>query len=114
MLQKKYLKWEEIDSLWEETNYLWEDIAIFIEIEQAVLKGGGDYATYVEGNPWNKLKKDFGEEKTKKVIKLYCKYKDIEYEESKNINESIKITATEFEKFIKDSIRESISIKINF
>ena len=32
MQQKKYLKWEEVNSFWEETNYLWEDIAIFIEI----------------------------------------------------------------------------------
>lgn len=114
MLQKKYLKWEEVNSLWEDTNYLWEDVAIFIEINDLVNQGGGDYATYVEGNPWNKLRKDLGEEKTKRVIKLYCKHKGVEYEEEKGINESIKVTASDFEIFVKDSIREGISIKVNF
>lgn len=114
MLQKKYLKWEEVDSIWDDTNYLWEDVAIFIEINDLVNRGGGDYAAYVEGNPWNKLRKDLGEEKTKRVIKLYCKHKGVEYEESKGINESIKVTASEFEIFVKNSIRESISIKVNF
>ena len=115
MKYKKYLKWEEVDSLWEETNYLWEDVAIFIEIEEAVRRGGGDYAAYVEGNPWAKIRKEFGEEKTKRVIKLYCNYKGIEYDKSIEVNESkIKVTANEFERFVKSSIRESISIKVNF
>ena len=114
MLQKKYLNWEEVNSIWDDTNYLWEDVAIFIEINDLVNRGGGDYAAYVEGNPWNKLRKDLGDEKTKKVIKLYCKYKGVEYEESKGINESIKVSASEFEIFVKNSIRESISIKVNF
>jgi hypothetical protein len=114
MQEKKYLKWEEVDSIWDDTNYLWEDVAIFIEISDLVNRGGGDYAAYVKGNPWEQLRKDLGEEKTKRVIKLYCKHKDVEYEESKGINESIKVTASEFEIFVKNSIRESISIKVNF
>lgn len=115
MSQKRYLKWEEVDSVWEETNYLWEDVAILIEIEQAVRQGGGDYAAYVKGNPWQQVRQDLGEEKLKRVIKLYCNYKGIEYDKSIEINENkVKVTASEFEKFIKTSIRESISIKVNF
>ena len=114
MLQKKYLKWEEVNTLWEQTNYLWEDVSILIEVDDLVRGGGGGYADYIKGNPWQQLRKDLGEEKTKKVIKLYCKHKGVEYEESKNINESIKISVSEFETFIKTSIRESISIKVNF
>lgn len=114
-MQKKYLKWEEINSLWEQTNYLWEDIAILIEIEQEVQKGGGDYAAYVKGNPWQQVSKDLGENKVKRVIKLYCNYKGIKYDRSIEVNESkIKVSASDFEKFIKTSIRESISIKVNF
>ena len=113
MQEKKYLKWEEVDSIWDDTNYLWEDVAIFIEINNLV-HGGGGYADYVKGNPWQQLRKDLGEEKTKRVIKLYCKYKGIEYEESKGINENIKVSVSEFEVFVKDSIRENISIKVNF
>jgi hypothetical protein len=115
MKVKKYLNWEEVNSVWKETNYLWEDVAILIEIEEVVRRGGGDYAAYVEGNPWAKIRRDLGEEKTKKVIKLYCNYKGIEYDKSIEVNEGkIKVTATEFEKFVKSSIRESISIKVNF
>ena len=115
MSQKKYLKWEEVDSVWEETNYLWEDVAILIELEETVRRGGGDYAAYVKGNPWQQVRQDLGEEKLKRVIKLYCNYKGIEYDKSIEINEDkVKVTASEFEQFIKTSIRESISIKVNF
>ena len=115
MSQKKYLKWEEVDSVWEETNYLWEDVAILIELEETVRRGGGDYAAYVKGNPWQQVRQDLGEEKLKRVIKLYCNYKGIEYDKSIEINEDkLKVTASEFEQFIKTSIRESISIKVNF
>ena len=115
MNQKKYLKWEEVNTLWEQTNYLWEDISILIELEEIVRRGGGDYDAYVKGNPWNQLRKDIGEEKTKKFIKLYCNYKGIEYDKSIEINEKqVSVTASEFEKFIRSSIRESISIKVNF
>jgi hypothetical protein len=113
MQQKKYLKWEEVNSFWEQTNYSWEDVAILIEVNN-IIHGGGGYAEYVKGNPWEKLRKDLGEEKTKRVIKLYCKHKGVEYEESKGINESIKVTASDFEIFVTNSIRESISIKVNF
>jgi hypothetical protein len=114
MQEKKYLKWEEVDSIWDDTNYLWEDVAILIEVNNLVNHGGGGYAEYVKGNPWEKLRKDLGEEKTKRVIKLYLKHKGVEYEESKGINENIKVTASEFEIFVTNSIRESISIKVNF
>ena len=115
MSQKKYLKWEEVDSVWEETNYLWEDVAILIELEETVRRGGGDYAAYVKGNPWQQVRQDLGEEKLKRVIKLYCNYKGIEYDKSIEINEDkVKVTASEFEKFVRTSIRESISIKVNF
>ena len=115
MSQKRYLKWEEVDSVWEETNYLWEDVAILIELEETVRRGGGDYAAYVKGNPWQQVRQDLGEEKLKRVIKLYCNYKGIEYDKSIEINEDkFKVTASEFEQFIKTSIRESISIKVNF
>ena len=115
MSQKRYLNWEEVNSVWEETDYLWEDVAILIEIEQAVRRGGGDYAAYVKGNPWEQVRKDLGEEKTKRVIKLYCNYKGIEYDKSLEINENkIIVSASDFELFVKDSIRESIKIKVNF
>lgn len=106
MLVRQYLKWEEVDQLWQNVNQHWEDI--FIEIETAVRKGGGDYAAYVKGNPWDKLRKDIGEEKTKKVIKLYCKVNNIEYQKIVEGGKDIKVTVNEFERFVKNGI----SIKV--
>jgi hypothetical protein len=113
MYQKKYLKWDECNILWDNMNYLWEDV--FIEIHNIIKGGGGaGYDEYVKGNPWNKLKKDIGPEKTKKVIELYCNYKGLEYSSVSEVNESIAVTATDFELFITENIRESIKINISF
>lgn len=106
MSQKIYYKWEELNITWENANYLWEEV--MYEVLSAV-KGGGGYAAYVEGNPWDKLRKDIGEEKTKKVIKLYCKFNNIDYEKVVESRTDIKVTVNEFERFVKDGI----SIKID-
>ena|ERR1035437_3766222 len=107
---KKYLKWEETNFLWEQLDMQWQDV--FIEIAEAVRKGGGGYGEYVGsgGNPWEKLRKDIGKEKTKKVIKLYCKVNGIDYEKSVESGTDIKVSVSEFERFVK----EGISIKVNF
>lgn len=112
---KVYLKWEELNFKWEELDKLWEDISIFQEVDDIIRRGGGysDYTDYVAGNPWNKLRTDIGEVKTKKLIKIWCKYKDIKYEDEVEINNNIKVTASDFEIFIKEGLRESIKIKVN-
>jgi hypothetical protein len=112
MSNKVFLKWEDINIKWEDLNNLWEDISIFIEVDNVIRRGGG-YADYVKGNPWDKLKRDIGEEKTKRFIKIWCKYKNIDYEKEVEINDNIKVTASDFEFFIKENIRESIRIKVN-
>lgn len=109
MLQKKYLNWNEVDSTWLETSSQWEDVSLLIEVNNIVGNSGG-YSEYVKGNPWQRLNKDIGDVKTKKLIKIYCKYKNIEYQESKPINESIKVNASEFEIFIKNSISIKVSL----
>ena len=106
-MERVYLKWEDINFTWGSLDMQWQDI--FIEIDRVVRTGGG-YSGYVEGNPWNKLKRDIGEEKTVKVIKLYCSINGIDYEEVLKSGTDIKVTVGEFERFIK----EGISIKMNF
>lgn len=108
MKEKVYLKWEEVDKTWENSDWLWEDVSIYLEIGRLVGNSGG-YSEYTKNNPWEKLRKDVGEEKTKKIIKLYCKFKDIEYEKVVENGNDIKVTANEFENFIRDGI----SIKVN-
>lgn len=115
MQEKKYLEWENVNSLWEDSNYLWEDVSILIEVNEFIQKiRGGAGSRYEKDNPWKLVKENFGEEKTNKVIKIYCKYNNIEYNESIESNEKIKITVSDFEIFLKESIKESISIKVSF
>ncbi len=107
---KKYLKWEEMSISWESVDLLWEEVFILLEVE-GIIKGGGGYGykEYVDGNPWSQLKKEIGEEKTKKVIKLYCKVNGLEYDETREIeDDEIKVNVNDFERFIK----EGISIKV--
>lgn len=115
MSEKIYLEWENVNSLWEDTNYLWEDVSILIEVNDFIQKNRGNGSfNYEKDNPWKLVKEKFGEEKTNKVIKIYCKYNNIEYSESIESNEKIKITVSDFEIFLKESIKESISIKVSF
>ena len=109
-LGKKYLKWEEMTINWENVDLLWEEVFILLEVENLIKGGGGyGYKEYLDGNPWKQLKKEIGEEKTKKVIKLYSKVNGVEYDETREIeDEQIRVSVNDFERFVK----ESISIKV--
>ena len=112
---KKYLKWEELNINWENFDLPWGDeMFILLEVEQAIKRGGGyGYKEYVDGNPWKQLREDIGEEKTRKVIKLYCRVNNIETEQYGYINENIKVSAYDFELFVKETIDKNIRVKIN-
>jgi hypothetical protein len=131
--------WENCNFQWQNVDQFWNDVKLLIEVNRLI--GGGQaynssaYQDYVRGNPWTQrrkdedliiettkninpyehlwqhLKKDIGEEKTKRVIKLYCNYKGIEYNNSIEVNENINVSASDFESFVKNSIREGIKIK---
>ena len=105
---KKYLRWEEVSINWEKVTLTWDEVFIILDLTG----GTGAYTPkdYIDGNPWKQVKKDFGEEKTKKVIKVYCRVKGIDYEQVKEPIEDIKITINEFERFVK----EAINVKIGF
>ena len=128
MSMKEYIKWEDLDVLWEDVNDTWEAVYILIGIR----KRGGSSAYYGEENPWeknnehnrvelkteekeniwDKLKIDIGEEKTNKVIKLYCKVNNIDYTQVLEGKKDIKISASNFENFAKEAIKNAISIKV--
>lgn len=108
---KKFLKWEELTINWEKVDLLWEEVFILLEVERVIKGGGGfGYKDYVDNNPWKQLDKDIGKEKTKKVIKLFCRVNDIEFDETRDIDDEnqIKVTVNEFERFVQ----EAISVKI--
>lgn len=108
---KKYLAWEELTVNWENIDLLWEEIFILLEIQETIRKSGGfttGWKEYVENNPWNQLNQNIGDEKTKKIIKLYCRVNGIEFDETREIDKQVKVTVNEFERFL----REAISVKI--
>ena len=110
MLEKVYLKWEDINIKWEDLNLTWEEIYILEEVANVIRKHGGS-SEYVKGNPWDITKREIGEEKTDIFIRLFCKVNNIKYEKIIKPNNKIKITAKQIEKVFNESIK--IGIKFN-
>lgn len=109
---KKYLKWEELTINWENIDLLWEEIFILLEVSEIIKKRGGSspgYQEYVDGNPWKKFNEKLGKEKTKKIIKLYCRVNNIEFDESREIINEVKVSVNDFERFLN---YDPISVKI--
>ena len=99
--KKKYLKWEEVTLKWEDVDLTWDEVFIVLELVRR--GGGGAYRDeYEKGNPWRKMAKDLGEENTKKVIKLYCRVRGVEYEDIREPMEDVKVTVGEFTRFINE------------
>ena len=108
---KKYLKWEEVTLNWENFHMTWDEVFILLEVSRRIGGGGGyAYKDYVDGNPWQQVKKDLGEEDTKKLIKVFCRVKGIDYEQVKEPINDIKVTINEFERFVK----EAVNVKVGF
>jgi len=102
--KKKYLKWEEVTLKWESVDLTWDEVFIVFElVRRGGGSGGGFYREeYEKNNPWKKMAKDFGEENTKKVIKLYCRVRGVEYEDIREPMEDVKVTVNEFTRFINE------------
>jgi hypothetical protein len=113
MARKRYLRWNELRR-WRHTNKIWSDVSILLEAANAVGGGGGIGSIAINTDPWSKLRKDLGDEKTKRVIELYCNYKGIEYKESREIDDAVKVSVSDFQIFVKDSIKERINVSISF
>lgn len=105
--RKKYLKWEEVIINWEKVDLTWDEVFVILEVGGGLVSGNKEY---VDGNPWMQVKKDLGEEKTKTLIKVYCRVNGIDYEQAKEPIKEINISINEFERFVK----EAISVKVNF
>ena len=110
---KKWLKWEEMTINWENIDLTWDEVFILLEVENIIRKGGGGGGSglkeYMDGNPWKQVNEKIGIEKTKSLIKVYCRVNNIDYEESRTPMEDIKVSINEFERFVK----EAVSVKVN-
>ena len=116
--KKKWLRWEEMNLNWEQVGLAWDEVFILLEVFRKVVGGGGmgspyradGYQKYVQGNPWKQVKKELGEEAAKRLIKVYCRVKGIDYEQSREPIEDVKVTINEFERFV----REAVNVKVGF
>jgi hypothetical protein len=97
-----YLDWQEVDINWEDLDLDWEDVYIILEAKQKA--GGGGAAggillkEYIKNNPWKNFRRDLGEEKTEKFIKLFCKINGMDYEEVIKPKSKIKVKVEHFER----------------
>lgn len=112
MQTKYYLKWEEIDITWDQLDMLWEDISILIEVGKVIKRGGGGLAAYIQGNPWAQNRKELGEEKAKKFIKIFCSVNGLDYEETVKLKDDIKVTVEQMEKVFNEA--RKIGVKVDF
>ena len=103
-----YLKWEDVNIKWEDVNMHWENV--IEEVAEVIRKHGG-MSAYVKGNPWDVTKKEIGEEKTRKFIKIFCKINNLNYEKAIEPNSEIKITVSQLEKVFNEA---KIDVKVNF
>lgn len=115
-MNKIFLKWEEINMPWENINrdgilLTWEDISIISHVGKSVQRGDTrEYEEWIKNNPWKQIRKDIGEEKTERFIKIFCEINGMNFEEVRKIEENkIKLTIENFEKVFK-----KIEIKVNF
>ena len=103
MVEKIYLNWENTDFTWNNLNMTWEEVSILIEI---VKKGGS--SAYINGNPWDVAKKQLGEEKAVKFIKLVCRVNGLDYEKTLEpkleslLSEKVKKTALKTKPYKKE------------
>lgn len=108
-MNRRYLKWNEINTNWSSLEKIWIDISI-IENVAKVVRGSGGYKEFLN-NPWERISKKIGEEDTEKFVKIFCTINDIEYEEGKFIKNNTKVTASQFNKVFEES-KIKIEIKI--
>lgn len=100
---KKYLKWEEVTLKWEDVELTWDEVFILLEVARRGGSGGGFYRDdYEKNNPWRKMAEDLGEDETKKVIRVYCRIRGVEYEDIREPMSDVKVTVNEFDRFINE------------
>ncbi len=98
-----YLDWQEVNINWEDLELDWEDVYILIEAKQRAGGGSGSgLKDYIQGNPWKNFKRDLGEEKTDKFIKLFCKINGMNYEEVIKPKSKIKVRVEHFQRVFEN------------
>lgn len=106
-----YLDWQEVNINWEELDLDWEDVYLILEAKKVSGGGSGNgLKEYIKGNPWDKFRRDLGDEKTNKFIKLFCRINGMKYEEVTETKSKIKVKVEHFKRVFENA--PNIKIKM--
>ena len=95
--------WEEADIIWDQTDFTWSEICLLVEI----IKYSGGY------NAQTRRLRDKDKKTQKTFIKLLCKIKGEEYEETKYFRPDIRVRAGDFKLIERFLEKPQLSIFIN-
>jgi hypothetical protein len=97
------ITWKEGDIAWDNTDFTWSEICLLIEV---VIQGGGYSQQF-------KRLRDKDKKTQKTFIKLLCKIKGEQYEETKYFRPDVRVRAGEFKIIEKFLEKPELSIFIN-
>ena len=98
--------WDDADVIWSDTDFTWSEICLLIQIVVPPVQGGG------YSNQFKRLREK--DKKTQKTfIKLLCKIKGEEYEETKYFRPDVRVKAGDFKLIERFLEKPEISIFIN-
>jgi len=100
------ITWEEGDIRWDQTDFTWSEICLLVEVVIPAIQGGGYSEQF-------KRLRDKDKKTQQKFIKLLCKIKGEEYEETKYFRPDIRVRAGDFKIIEKFLEKPEISIFIN-
>lgn len=95
--------WSESEETWGDADFNWNEICVAI----SVVDGGGGYS-----NQLSRLRKR-NKEDQKTFIKLLCKIKDEEYEETKWFKNDVMVKASDFEIIERELRKPEMKVFIN-
>lgn len=104
---KKYLDWNELSLKFENIQLHWDEIFILLELR----RGGGAQRGEIEEHPLFRIREKVGKENTDKLVKLYCRVNDIDYEKILEKRQNVRILTNDFIRFINSSINIKVEVR---
>tara|TARA_R110002020_G_scaffold59414_4_gene162017 strand:+ start:29689 stop:30003 length:315 start_codon:yes stop_codon:yes gene_type:complete len=95
--------WAEADTIWNQTEETWSEICLAVKI----IEGGGGF-----NDRLRKLRRE-PRKQQKKFIKLLCKIKGEEYNETKYFVPNVSVKASDFKIVEKELLKPELQIFIN-
>ena len=100
-------KWGSTDVRWKDANWLWSECQLAEELAEQ-FKGGIDPKEFYKEEETFWIK---DVEKKKRLIRLICKFKGEKYDESKEVNENIKIKVDDIKLVVKTILDIELKVK---